>query len=143
MIDDRLLQSLEYNLGQEVMSALRNPDVVEIILNSDGKLWEEKLGDKMRVVGGMDAAQGRLVISLVASALDTAVTLENPIVEGELPLDGSRFEGVNFGKYRHSARSGDFKAITKFFESFPVFGKVNCIGTCSKNLDSLFAQKFR
>ena len=41
MIDDRLLQSLEYNLGQEVMSALRNPDVVEIILNSDGKLWQE------------------------------------------------------------------------------------------------------
>jgi type IV secretion system protein VirB11 len=42
----------------------------------------------------MGAAQGRLVISLVASALDTVVTARSPIVEGELPLDGSRFEGA-------------------------------------------------
>ena len=92
--DARLLENLEYNLGPTVISALRNPDVVEIVLNSDGKLWIERLGHKMEEAGKMDPAQGKLVISLIASALETTVTLENPIVEGELPLDGSRFEGA-------------------------------------------------
>jgi type IV secretion system protein VirB11 len=91
--NSRLLANLEHNLGAVVMGALRDPDVVEVILNSDGNLWVEKLGKKMEMAGRMAPAQGRLVISLIASALETVVTAANPIVEGELPLDGSRFEG--------------------------------------------------
>lgn len=94
MIDMRLLANLEHNLGPVVIEALRDPEVVEILLNSDGKLWVERLGHKLVESGRMEAAQGRLVISLVASALNTVVTARNPIVEGELPLDGSRFEGA-------------------------------------------------
>ena len=92
--DSRLLANLEYNLGPVVMAGLHDPDVIEIILNSDGSLWMERLGHDMEIVGAMSAAQGRLVISLVASALETVVTAQDPIVEGELPLDGSRFEGT-------------------------------------------------
>jgi Flp pilus assembly protein, ATPase CpaF len=33
-----------------------------------------------------------MVIETVASMLDTSITKENPIISGELPLDGSRFE---------------------------------------------------
>ena len=91
--DPRLLANLEHNLGPVVVAALNDPEVIEIILNSDGKLWIERLGQHMEVAGHMDAAQGRLVISLVASSLETVVTAQKPIVEGELPLDGSRFEG--------------------------------------------------
>ena len=93
-VDPRLLANLEYNLGPIVMAGLNDPEVVEIILNSDGNIWIERLGQNMEVAGRMDAAQGRLVISLVASALETIVTVARPIVEGELPLDGSRFEGA-------------------------------------------------
>lgn len=89
----RLLANLEYNLGTVIMHALRDPEVVEIILNSDGKIWIERLGKKMEVAGHMEPAQGKLVISLIASSLETIVTAANPIVEGELPIDGSRFEG--------------------------------------------------
>ena len=92
--DPRLLANLEYNLGPVVMAALRDPLVIEIILNSDGRLWIERLGGRLEESGHMDAAQGRLVISLVASSLETVVTAQNPVVEGELPLDGSRFEGI-------------------------------------------------
>lgn len=92
--DQRLLSSLEYNLGSVIMGALRDPDVVEIMLNPDGRIWIEKLGQEMQTVSEMDPAQSRLIISLVASGLETVVTAENPIVEGELPLDGSRFEGL-------------------------------------------------
>lgn len=94
MIDNRLEANLEHNLGPVIVDALRDPDVVEILLNSDGCLWIERLGAKLLNAGKMDVARGRLVISLVASALDTVVTASAPIVEGELPLDGSRFEGA-------------------------------------------------
>lgn len=94
MVDTRLLANLEYNLGPVVMAALHDPLVIEIILNSDGRLWIERLGEKLSEAGAMASEQGRLIVSLVASALETTVTSENPIVEGELPLDGSRFEGV-------------------------------------------------
>ena len=92
--DARLLAALEHNMGPVVMGALRDPEVVEIMLNPDGRLWVEKLGQDMQPAGDMDQSQSRLIISLVASGLETVVTTENPIVEGELPLDGSRFEGL-------------------------------------------------
>lgn len=92
--DTRLLAALEHNLGPVLMGALRDPEVVEIMLNPDGRLWIERLGQDMEPVAAMASEQSRLIISLVASGLETVVTTENPIVEGELPLDGSRFEGL-------------------------------------------------
>ena len=92
--DNRLLANLEHNLGPVIMQSLCDPDVVEIMLNPDGNLWIEKLGQDMQQVSSLPPAQVRLIISLVASGLETVVTTENPIVEGELPLDGSRFEGL-------------------------------------------------
>jgi len=63
------------------------------MVNPDQTLWIETLGQDTALRGRLAPAQSRLVISPVASALETTVTAEGPIVEGELPLDGSRFEG--------------------------------------------------
>lgn len=94
MKDERLLTALEHNLGPAINDALLDPDVVEIMLNPDGQIWIEKMGQDMEPVAEMEPEQSRLIISLVASSLQTVVNSENPIVEGELPLDGSRFEGL-------------------------------------------------
>lgn len=91
---DRLQASLTHNLGPTIMAALHDPDVIEIMVNPDQTLWIEKLGQDMALCGTLPPAQSRLIISLVASALETTVTADRPIVEGELPLDGSRFEGL-------------------------------------------------
>ena len=91
---DRLQASLTHNLGPTIMAALHDPDVIEIMVNPDQTLWIEKLGQDMALCGTLSPAQSRLIISLVASALETTVTADRPIVEGELPLDGSRFEGL-------------------------------------------------
>ena len=91
---DRLHASLTHNFGPIIMEALRDPDVIEIMVNPDQTLWIEKLGQDMALCGKLAPAQSRLIISLVASALETTVTADRPIVEGELPLDGSRFEGL-------------------------------------------------
>jgi type IV secretion system protein VirB11 len=91
---DRLQASLTHNLGPTIMAALHDPDVIEIMVNPDQTLWIERLGQDMVLCGTLAPAQSRLIISLVASALETTVTVDRPIVEGELPLDGSRFEGL-------------------------------------------------
>lgn len=94
MIDNRLLSSLTHNFGTEIMQALHDPEVVEIMLNPDGRVWVEKIAQEMKVITEMSPDKSRIILSLVASALDSIVTPEKPIIEGELPLDGSRFEGL-------------------------------------------------
>lgn len=94
MVDVKLLESLRFACGQLILSALENPNVVEIMLNPDGKLWIEEYGKDQEYIGTIDEDKARLILSLVASGLDLTVTSLTPIVEGNFPLDGSRFEGT-------------------------------------------------
>lgn len=92
--DPRLLEGLRHSCGPLFMDALEDPDVIEIMLNPDGSLWIEKYGQDHDRIGVIPVAQGRLILSQVASGLNLTVNEKNPIVEGEFPLDGSRFEGT-------------------------------------------------
>lgn len=92
--DPRLLDGLRHSCGPVIMNALEDPDVIEIMLNPDGSLWIEKYGQEHEPIGMISVAQSRLILSQVASGLDLTVNEKNPIVEGEFPLDGSRFEGT-------------------------------------------------
>ena len=92
--DPRLLDGLRHSCGPVFMNALEDPDVIEIMLNPDGSLWIEKYGQEHEPIGVISVAQSRLILSQVASGLDLTVNEKNPIVEGEFPLDGSRFEGT-------------------------------------------------
>lgn len=91
---ERSLESLSFNLGTELIAALNDPDVVEVLVNPDKTVWVEKLGRGMKCVGTMEPSRSRMIITLVAASLETNASVEAPIVEGELPLDGSRFEGL-------------------------------------------------
>jgi len=92
--DPRLLESLRHNCGHLIMDALEDEDVLEIMLNPDGSLWIERYGQDHEYIGDISPAQGRLILALTASGLDITVNSLHPIVEGEFPLDGSRFEGT-------------------------------------------------
>jgi len=97
-VDDDLVarrrEALVYAFGPVVMNALADPDVVEVMLNCDGKLWVESLGD-MRHVSNMRADDAMAILSQVSSALNGELSKEDPFVEGELVLlNGERFEGV-------------------------------------------------
>ena len=92
--DPRLLEGLRHACGPLFIDALENPDVIEIMLNPDGSLWIEKYGQDHEPIGVIPIAQSRFILSQVASGLNLTVNEKNPIVEGEFPLDGSRFEGT-------------------------------------------------
>jgi len=63
------------------------------MLNADGKLWQERLGETMQCIGSLRSAQAEAVIKTVAGYHGKEITRAKPIIEGELPLDGSRFAG--------------------------------------------------
>lgn len=92
--ETRRHELLEYSLGDVIREALRDPNVVEINVNDDGQIWVERLGMPMCPAGELNQEDALRIISLVADALGQVVTKETPILEGEFPLDGSRFEGV-------------------------------------------------
>jgi P-type conjugative transfer ATPase TrbB len=91
----RLSEKLRRELGPVVLKALSDPDVIEIILNPDGHIWiESHTAGMSQTDASMQPSQAENLIGTVAAALNAVANPQNPIVEGELPLTGSRFEGL-------------------------------------------------
>ncbi|MFG1365874.1 P-type conjugative transfer ATPase TrbB [Xanthobacter versatilis] len=90
----RLIRKLQEALGDRLCVALDDPTVVEIMLNPDGRLFIERLGHGIAPAGEMAAATAEIVIGSVAHALQSEADDERPIISGELPIGGHRFEGV-------------------------------------------------
>ncbi len=90
----RLVRKLQEALGDQLCVALDDATVVEIMLNPDGKLFIERLGHGVAPAGEMSPAAAEMVIGTVAHALQSEVDTEQPIISGELPIGGHRFEGL-------------------------------------------------
>ena len=84
---------IERDLGPGILAALGDPKTVEIMLNADGKLWQERLGEKMRPIGTLTASRAEAIIKTIAGYHGKEITKGRPLLECELPLDGSRFAG--------------------------------------------------
>jgi len=91
----RLDELLRRQLGPRILAAIADSRVTEIIVNEDGRVWFESYGKGMHE-GGLElaASQVESLIGTVAAALGTVANAANPIVEGELPIGGIRFEGL-------------------------------------------------
>lgn len=94
----RLAETLRRQLGPELCGLMTAPDVVELMLNADGRVWVDRLSRGMAPVCDMPASAAESLIATVASTIRSTVTRENPILECELPLVtpfcGARFEAV-------------------------------------------------
>lgn len=90
----RLVRKLQEALGDQLCVALDDSNVVEIMLNPDGKLFIERLGHGVAPAGEMSSAAAKMVIGTVAHALQSEVDTNQPIISGELPIGGHRFEGL-------------------------------------------------
>jgi P-type conjugative transfer ATPase TrbB len=92
-IRDRARKKLERDMGPDLLAALYDPKTEEIMLNADGKVWQKRLGEAMVRISTLRPAQAQAIIETVAGYHNKEVTRQKPILEGELPLDGSRFAG--------------------------------------------------
>jgi type IV secretion system protein VirB11 len=88
---ERAREKLLRDVGDTFMNAFNDPLTVEIMLNADGRLWQERLGEAMRCIGTMRPSQSEAVIKTTAGFYGKEITRANPVLEAEFPLDGSRF----------------------------------------------------
>jgi type IV secretion system protein VirB11 len=90
----RTTSKLTRDAGDLVVDALQDRNVIEVLLNPDGQLWIDCLSGGLVPLGTMSTSSAMSFIATVASTLGMIVTRDNPIIEGELGIDGSRFEGL-------------------------------------------------
>ena len=97
--DGRRRAMLRTAMGPTIAAALADPLVVEVMVNPDGVLRLDRLGEgRTDTQVRYDPAQVERIIRLVASHSRTEVHAGSPIVSAELPPHGEgageRFEGV-------------------------------------------------
>lgn len=82
-------------LGSSIAAWLEDPVVIEVMLNPDGRLWVDRLGEGVTDTGQVLAASdGERIVRLVAHHVGIEVHARSPRVSAELPEGGERFEGL-------------------------------------------------
>ncbi|WP_306259973.1 P-type conjugative transfer ATPase TrbB [Pararhizobium sp. IMCC21322] len=82
-------------LGPAIAKYLDDEQIVEIMLNPDGRLWIDRLSDGLAATEhSLSAADGERIVRLVAHHVGAEVHADAPRVSAELPETGERFEGL-------------------------------------------------
>lgn len=92
---DRKHSALRQAMGPVIAAALAEASVVEVMVNPDGAIWVERIGQG-RVFSGerMAPADAERILRLVADHVGEVVTRDQPLVSATLPRSGERFQGV-------------------------------------------------
>ncbi|OWQ88666.1 P-type conjugative transfer ATPase TrbB [Sphingopyxis witflariensis] len=91
----RSARMLRTAMGGAIAEWLADPQVIEIMLNPDGRLWVDRLEQGVTESGEiLSAADGERIIRLVAHHVGAEVHGAAPRVSAELPDGGERFEGL-------------------------------------------------
>ena len=82
-------------LGPSIAAWLDDAGVIEVMLNPDGRLWVDRLGEGISDTGlTLSAQDGERIVRLVAHHVGAEVHARSPRVSAELPEGGERFEGL-------------------------------------------------
>ena len=96
-------ESLRRQLGPPLLTAIADDNITDIIVNEDGRVWSEVHGKGLYAAGfWLPESQRESLIGTVAAMLGQVADAEHPIVEGELLIDGIRFEGLMPPVVRHA-----------------------------------------
>lgn len=85
--------SLRAHMGQLVNSALEDPMTCEVMLNPDGRIWQERFGEPMKCIGTMRSGDAEVAFRTLASLLGKTLSYDQPPLDGEYP-GGFRFSGA-------------------------------------------------
>ncbi|RUZ52787.1 P-type conjugative transfer ATPase TrbB [Mesorhizobium sp. M7A.F.Ca.CA.004.05.2.1] len=92
--DHRRRVMLRTAMGPAITEALADPSVIEVMVNPDGALRLDRLGEgRVDTDVHMHPSEAERIIRLAASHVRAEAHADNPIVSAELP-SGERFEGL-------------------------------------------------
>ncbi len=90
----RLEVKLRREFGELILKCLADDRTEDVLLNPDSSLWVKRIGEGFCRIGEMSPSAAASALGTVAAWRGTVLNHERPILETELPIDGSRFEGI-------------------------------------------------
>jgi type IV secretion system protein TrbB len=92
----RQVEALRHSLGPVISQGLADKMVVEVMVNPDGKIWLDRIGQGRSYTGQvMKPSQVETVLRLLAHHAGEIVSRDRPLVEATLPETGERFQGTH------------------------------------------------
>jgi len=139
---NRLETKLKRELGDQVLALLSDDRTEDILLNPDGTLWVKRIGEGFVRLGEIPAPQASSALSTIAAWRGTVLNHEHPILETELPIDGSRFEGIVSPVVRRPVfairlRPRRIFPLTEYEQSGILSGKTTFVNACLDALATL------
>ena len=119
---------LRRELGDTILGLLDDDAVEDIVLNPDSALWAKQMGTGFTRVGQMSGSQAVCAMNTIASMRSMVLNYERPVLKTDLPLDGSRFEGLIPPVVRHpvfAIRRRPKRIFTLDFIASPGFSPEN------------------
>lgn len=95
VVADRKVAALRQALGPVIAAALADRQVVEVMVNPDGKIWVDRIGAGRAFTGErLAAADADRILRLLADHVGEVVTKDRPRISATLPETGERFQGA-------------------------------------------------
>ncbi len=92
---DRKVAALRHAMGPVIAAALSDRRVVEVMVNPDGKVWVDRIGEGRAFTGErMAPADANRILRLLADHVGEVVTKDRPRISATLPETGERFQGA-------------------------------------------------
>ena len=90
----RVNEILVSSFTKVIQELLIDDDVIEIMLNPDGRLWVDRLSDGRSDTGHkLSVHDAERIIRIIASQVNTVCNADNPMLSAELPEYRARFQG--------------------------------------------------
>ncbi len=95
VVTDRKVAALRQAMGPVIAGALADRLAVEVMVNPDGKIWVDKIGEGRSWTGELLApSDADRILRLLADHAGEVVTRDSPRISATLPLTGERFQGA-------------------------------------------------
>jgi type IV secretion system protein VirB11 len=92
---DRKVAALRQAMGPVIARALADKRVVEVMVNPDGKIWIDRIGEGRSFTGERLAPDDAdRILRLLADHVGEVVTKDRPRISATLPITGERFQGA-------------------------------------------------
>ena len=95
VVSDRKVAALRQAMGPVIAAALADRLVVEVMVNPDGRIWVDRIGEGRAFTGhSLAASDADRILRLLADHVGEVVTKDRPRISATLPETGERFQGA-------------------------------------------------
>ena len=91
---NRIVSSLSSALGDEIINALIENSVDEIMLNPDGRMYIRYADGSFYCQGKFDEYKAHIIVRTIATLNKKDIDISSPIIEGEIDFLNARFSAL-------------------------------------------------